>query len=111
MISFIHTADVHFGMENYGKIDAVTGIHSRLLDFEKAFNFCIDTAIEQNVDFFLFSVDSYKTTHPSPTQQRLMLRCFFRLYKAKIPVIIIVGNHDNPLSFGKANTLEIFDQL
>ena len=36
MIRFIHTADIHFGMENYGKIDAKTGIHTRLLDFEKA---------------------------------------------------------------------------
>ena len=37
MISFIHTADLHFGVENYGRIDQKTGIHSRLLDFENAF--------------------------------------------------------------------------
>lgn len=111
MISFIHTADIHFGMENYGRIDPETGIHSRLLDFEKALNFCIDYAIEHQVDFFLFSGDAYKTAHPSPTQQRLLLQCFLRLYKAGIPVIIIVGNHDNPLSFGKANALDIFGQL
>ena len=54
VISFIHTADIHFGMENYGKIDPQTGIHTRLLDFEKALNFCIDIAIEKKVDFFLF---------------------------------------------------------
>lgn len=111
MIRFIHTADIHFGMENYGKIDPKTGIHSRLLDFEKALNICIDTAIAQNVDFFLFSGDAYKTAHPSPTQQKLLVRCFLRLYKANIPVIIIIGNHDNPLSFGKANSLELFNEL
>ncbi|MFA6065627.1 MAG: exonuclease subunit SbcD [Candidatus Babeliaceae bacterium] len=111
MINFIHTADIHFGMENYGKIDAATGIHTRLLDFERALNFCIDYAIEQRVDFFLFSGDAYKTANPSPTQQRLLLRCFLRLFQAHIPVIIIIGNHDNPLSFGKAHALEIFGQL
>lgn len=111
MLSFIHTADVHFGMENYGRIDPETGIHSRLLDFERALNFCIDIAIERNVDFFLFCGDAYKTTNPSPTQQKLMLRCLLRLYKAHIPVVIIVGNHDNPLSFGKANSLEVFGDL
>lgn len=111
MIRFIHTADIHFGMENYGKIDPKTGIHSRLLDFEKALNFCIDYALENNIDFFLFSGDAYKTIHPSPTQQRLLMRCFLRLYKAGIPIIIIVGNHDNPLSFGKATTLDIFGEL
>ena len=53
MIRFIHTADIHFGMENYGRIDTKTGIHSRLLDFVKALNICIDAAIEESVDFFL----------------------------------------------------------
>lgn len=111
MIQFIHTADVHFGMENYGRIDPQTGIHSRLLDFEKAFNACIDVAIEKQVDFLLFAGDAYKTTTPSPTQQKLMMNCLLRLYKANIPVVIVVGNHDNPLSFGKANSMDVFDQL
>lgn len=108
MIKFIHTADIHFGMENYGRIDPSTGIHSRLLDFVKALNFCIDVAIEKKVDFFLFSGDAYKTAHPSQTQQRLLIQCFLRLYDNNIPVVIVVGNHDHPLSFGKANALEIF---
>ena len=111
MITFIHTADIHFGMENYGKIDSKTGIHSRLLDFEKSLNFCIDHAINNNIDFFMFSGDAYKTANPSPTQQKLLIRCFMRLYKADIPVVIVVGNHDNPLSFGKANALDIFSSL
>lgn len=111
MIQFIHTADIHFGMENYGRICPKTGIHSRLLDFEHALNFCIDVAIDRNVDFFLFSGDAYKTAHPSPTQQKLLFNCLLRLFKANIPVIMIIGNHDNPLSFGKAHSLDIFDDL
>jgi exonuclease SbcD len=111
MIQFIHTADIHFGMENYGKIDPKTGIHSRLLDFAKALNLCIDTAIERNVDFFLFAGDAYKTHHPSQTQQKMLLECFLRLYKANIPIVIVIGNHDHPLSFGKAHTLDIFGAM
>ncbi len=111
MIRFIHTADLHFGVENYGKIDPKTGIHTRLLDFENAFNHCIDTAIQENVDFFLFCGDAYKTAHPSPTQQKTLLCSFFKLYEAHIPVVIIVGNHDHPLSFGKAHALELFSTL
>ncbi len=111
MIRFIHTADIHFGVENYGKIDPKTGIHTRLLDFTQALNYCIDYAIEESVDFFLFAGDAYKTHHPSQTQQKLLLQCFLRLFQANIPVVIIVGNHDNPLSFGKANALELFDDL
>ncbi|BDC34979.1 hypothetical protein Noda2021_09370 [Candidatus Dependentiae bacterium Noda2021] len=110
-IRFIHTADIHFGMENYGRIDPKTGIHTRLLDFERAFNACVDSAIEHNVDFFLFSGDAYKTAHPSPTQQKLFLKCLLRLFKANIPVVMIIGNHDNPLSFGKAHSLDVFSDL
>lgn len=111
MIKFIHTADIHFGMENYGRIDPKTGIHTRLLDFQKALNTCIDHAIAHNVDFFMFSGDAYKTAHPSPTQQKLFFNCLMRLFKAQIPVVIVIGNHDNPLSFGKAHSLDIFQDL
>lgn len=111
MITFIHTADIHFGVENYGKTDPTTGIHTRLLDFERALNACIDTAIERDVDFFLFAGDAYKTATPSPTQQRLLFRCLLRLYKHNIPVVLIIGNHDNPLSFGKAHALDMYNEL
>ena len=52
-----------------------------------------------------------KRINPTPTQQRLLLNCFLRLQQANIPLVIVVGNHDNPLSFGKANTLDIFSDL
>jgi DNA repair protein SbcD/Mre11 len=111
MIQFIHTADIHFGVENYGTIDPKIGIHSRLLDFEQALNACIDVAITRNVDFFLFCGDAYKTAHPTPTQQRLLLQCLLRLHKAHIPIVLIIGNHDNPLSFGKTHALDVFGAM
>ena len=111
MIRFIHLSDIHFGVENYGKIDPKTGIHSRLLDFKKSLDTCISYAIEENVDLVVFSGDAYKTSHPSPTQQKLLMNSFMRLYKSNIPVVITVGNHDNPLSYGKANSLDIFAHL
>ncbi len=111
MIKFIHTADIHFGVENYGRLDVKTGIHSRLLDFYKVLNFCVDTAIEHNVDFFLFAGDAYKTANPTPTHQKLFTQCMLKLHKANIPIVMVVGNHDNPLSFGKAHALDIFNQI
>ncbi len=110
-ITFVHTADVHFGMENYGHIDPATGMHTRLLDFDRAMNYAIDVAIERKVDFFLLAGDAYKTAVPSPTHQRLLMRCLLRLYAAGIPVVIVVGNHDKPISFGKAHALSVFGDL
>lgn len=111
MIRFIHTADIHFGMENYGRTDPASGIHSRLLDFKKSFDTCVNYAIKEKVDLFVFAGDAYKTATPSPTQQKLLMQCFMNLYKAGIPVVIVIGNHDNPLSYGKANSLDIFAHL
>ena len=111
MITVFHTADVHFGVENYGKIDAKTGVHTRLLDFKRSFESCVNQAIDENIDLFILSGDAYKTAYPTPTQQKLLAQQLFKLYAAKIPVAIIIGNHDHPLSFGKANALAMFDYL
>ncbi|MBS1987860.1 exonuclease SbcCD subunit D [Candidatus Dependentiae bacterium] len=110
-VTFFHTADIHFGVENYGKIDPKTGIHSRLLDFHKSLSSIVDRAIEQQIDFFLFCGDAYKTAYPTPTQQKLLVKLLLKLQAASIPVVIVVGNHDHPLSFGKAHSLDVFDYL
>lgn len=110
-MKFFHTADIHFGVENYGKIDATTGIHTRLLDFAKNLQIMVDKAITEDIDFFLFSGDAYKTAQPTPTQQKLLAQLFLQLQAKGIPIVIIVGNHDHPLSFGKANALDVFSYL
>lgn len=111
MIKFVHTADVHFGVENYGKIDPKTGLNTRLLDFKASMDRIVEGAIDNQADFFLLCGDAYKTATPSPTQQKLLMDCLFKLYRAKIPVVIVVGNHDHPLSFGRVHALDVFAGL
>lgn len=111
MISFVHTADVHFGVENYGKTDSQTGINTRLSDFKSNMDKVVRAAIDARVDFFVLCGDAYKTAHPTPTQQKLLMECLFKLYKAGIHVVIVVGNHDHPISFGRAHALDVFSGL
>ena len=111
MIRFFHTADIHFGVENYGRIDPKTGIHSRLWDFKQSFDTCVDAAITEQADFFLLCGDAYKTAYPTPTQQKLLIESLLKLHNANIPVVIVVGNHDHPLSFGKAHALDVFSSV
>jgi exonuclease SbcD len=110
-MKFLHFADVHLGIENYGRIDPSTGLHTRLQDFIKCFSFAIDIALEEKVDLVLFAGDAYKTSNPNPTHQREFAQQIYRLSKAKIPVIMINGNHDIPVSFGRATSLDIFNTL
>ena len=97
-------------MENYGKLDPETGLSSRLVDFFNTFDFIVDKALEENVDAVVFAGDAYKTRDPNPTQQRGFGERISKLAK-KIPVILVVGNHDTPNATGKANTLDIYSAL
>ena len=110
-MKFLHFADVHLGMENYGRVDPSTGLHTRLEDFIKCFSFAIDTALKENVDLVIFAGDAYKNSNPNPTHQREFAKQLYRLSEVDIPVVLINGNHDNPVSFGKATSLDIFGTL
>ena len=110
-MKILHLADTHLGMENYGRIDPVTGLHTRLQDFIRCFRFAIDIALEEKVDLVLFAGDAYKNSFPNPTHQREFARQIDRLSSAQIPVVLVNGNHNNPVSFGKATSLEIFNTL
>lgn len=109
-MKLLHFSDIHIGMENYSKLDPETGLSTRLLDFFKTFDFIVDTAFEKNVDCVVFAGDAYKTRDPNPTQQRGFGERIRKLAK-KIPVILVVGNHDTPNAEGKANTLDIYSAL
>jgi exonuclease SbcD len=107
----LHLADIHLGMENYGKIDPVTGLNTRLQDFIRCFSFAIDTAIKEEVDLVVFAGDAYKNSNPSATHQREFAKQIYRLSAAKIPTVMVKGNHDNPVSYGRATSIDIFSTL
>jgi exonuclease SbcD len=110
-IRLLHLADVHLGVESYGRFDPATGLNSRLLDFTARLDEAIDCAIAEQVDLVLFAGDAYKSRDPSPTQQREFARRVRRLSEAGIPTFLLVGNHDLPAASGRANSLDIFDTL
>lgn len=109
-MKLIHFSDLHIGMENYARLDPETGLSTRLLDFFQTFDFIVDKAFEEEVDAVVFAGDAYKTRDPNPTQQRGFGERIKKIAK-KIPVILVVGNHDTPNAEGKANTLDIYSAL
>jgi exonuclease SbcD len=110
-MKIIHFADLHLGVENYGRIDPATGLSSRLVDFLAAFDQLVDYALENGADLVLFCGDAYKTREPTQTQQREFARRIDRLSRAGIPVFLLIGNHDLPNAVGRATATEIFDTL
>ena len=111
MIKLLHIADVHIGMENYGRLNPETGLNTRLHDFLDTLDEAVDRAIQEQVDAVVVAGDVYKSRDPSPTHQREFARRVLKLIRANIEVVLVPGNHDTPMATGRATSLDIFRAL
>ncbi len=109
-IRVLHFADIHIGMENYGRIDPKTGINGRVIDFLRRLDEITEYAQEHDADLAIFAGDAFKTRNPTPTYQREFARRIKRLAEL-CPVVLVVGNHDLPTMVQKASSVEIFRTL
>jgi exonuclease SbcD len=98
-------------MANYGRHDPETGLPLRVLDFLKSLDTIVDTAIDERMDMVIFAGDAYKDRSPAPTFQREWGRRIIRLSQAKIPTLLLVGNHDLSPAAGRAHAIHEFDTL
>ena len=110
-MKIIHFADLHLGVETYGRVNPETGLSSRLEDFLNGLDQVVDYALDNEVDLVLFCGDAYKTREPSQTQQREFARRIKRLSEGGVPLFMVTGNHDLPNALGRATAIEIFDTL
>lgn len=109
-IRLLHFADLHVGMENYGRLDPATGTSTRVRDFLDRLDEVIDYGLEHGADLAIFAGDAFKNRDPDPTQQREFASRIKRLADA-VPTLLLVGNHDMPGMAAKASSLDIFRAL
>jgi exonuclease SbcD len=110
-MKILHFADAHIDMANYGRHDPQTGLPLRVLDFLKSLDTIVDAAISEQVDMVIFAGDAYKDRAPAPTFQREWGKRIIRLSRAKIPTLLLVGNHDLSPAMGRAHAIQEFDTL
>jgi exonuclease SbcD len=110
-MKILHFSDAHIDMANYGRHDPVTGLPLRVLDFLKSLDTIVDAAIDEQVDMVIFAGDAYKDRSPAPTFQREWGKRIIRLSQAKIPTLLLVGNHDLSPAIGRAHAIQEFDTL
>lgn len=110
-MKILHFADAHIDMANYGRHDPETGLPLRVLDFLKSLDTIVDAAIAEKVDLVIFAGDAYKDRSPAPTFQREWGRRIIRLSQARIPTLLLIGNHDLSPAAGRANAIQEFDTL
>lgn len=110
-MKLLHFADAHIDMANYGRHDPETGLPLRVLDFLKSLDTIVDAAVAEKVDMVIFAGDAYKDRSPAPTFQREWGKRIIRLSQAKIPTLLLVGNHDLSPAAGRAHAIQEFDTL
>jgi DNA repair protein SbcD/Mre11 len=94
-ITFLHAADIHLdsplrGLERYenAPVERIRGATRRALTR------LIDLAIEKCVDFVLIAGDLYDGDWRDYNTGLYLVKELGRLREAKIPVLVIAGNHD-----------------
>jgi exonuclease SbcD len=107
----LHLADLHIGIENYGRIDPASGLHTRLLDYLERLDEAISIGLDAGIHLALIAGDIYKNRSPNPTHQREFARRIYRLREAGVPIFLLTGNHDISPSAGRAHSVEIFHAL
>jgi DNA repair protein SbcD/Mre11 len=112
MIKILHLSDIHLGSGfSHGKINPETGINSRLEDFVNSLKICIDRAIAEPADLVLFGGDAFPDATPPPYVHEAFASQFRRLADAKIPAILLVGNHDQHSQGSGGASLSIYRTL
>ncbi|OWY66388.1 exonuclease sbcCD subunit D [cyanobacterium TDX16] len=95
MIKILHLSDIHMGSSfSHGRLNPETGLNTRLEDFVKTLSRCIDRALEEPVDLVLFGGDAFPDATPPPYIQEKFASQFRRLVDARVPTVLLVGNHD-----------------
>jgi exonuclease SbcD len=111
MIKVLHFADAHIDIARFGRHDPETGLPLRVMDFLKALDAIVDYAVEEKVDLVIFSGDAYRDRTPAPTFQREWGKRMMRLSQARIPTLLVVGNHDLSPAAGRAHALQEYETL
>ena len=95
MIKILHLSDIHIGSGfSHGRINPETGLNTRLEDFISSLKLCIDRAIFEPVDLVLFGGDAFPDATPAPYIKQAFASELRRLVDAQIPIVLLIGNHD-----------------
>ena len=102
----VHFADIHIGVENYGKFNPETGLSTRVEDFLTRLDEIVTYSANNGADLAIFAGDAFKTYQPNPTLQREFAHRVRDLARI-CPVVLLVGNHDQPPNMTRAFSIEI----
>jgi exonuclease SbcD len=93
----LHTSDWHVGKTLRGR--------SRAAEHEAVFAEMAALADRESVDLVLVVGDLFDTAAPTPESERIVYRALLDLARGGRPVVVVAGNHDNPVRLGAVRPL------
>lgn len=110
-MKILHTADSQLKNWSYGGINPKTGFNRRFEDVLDCFDFIIDRAICEKVDFFIHAGDVNEERNPEVLAIDEFSKRIQRLIEADIKIIITAGNHDIDSSIGTSTSISYLKSL
>lgn len=104
-----HLADTHLGAgENHPRKSA-DGLTERQHDIIRTFTEAIDKIIELKPDLCIHAGDLFHTVRPTNRIMAIAAEQLHRIAEqARVPTLIITGNHDAPKQSGHGPALDVF---
>lgn len=94
-MKLLHIADTHIGFSAYRKLYE-NGINQREIDIFDSFKQFIDYALQNKPDLIIHAGDLFDSVRPTNRAISYVIDQLILLSKAKIPFIVIAGNHSTP---------------
>lgn len=110
MIRILHTADLHLGVETYGRTDE-GGVNSRILDYLRTLDELVSCAVKDRYDAFLIAGDIFENERPKNFVISRFARRIRELLDAGVAVVITPGNHETTSSARVPSVLETIKAL
>ncbi len=109
-MKILHVADTHLGYSAYNKL-APNGLNQREMDVYHAFEKFVDYALESKPDLIIHAGDFFDSVRPTNRAIHFALNQLLRLSKARVPFIVISGNHETPKLRETGSVFQIFEHL
>jgi len=106
----LHLADTHLGYSAYRKVTE-EGVNQREMDVYASFRQCIDYVVKSKPDLVVHAGDLFDSVRPTNRAIGVAVEQLLRLSEAKIPVVIVSGNHETPRLRETGSIFTVFDHL
>lgn len=106
----VHLADTHLGYRHLTRTDDA-GRNVREQDVYRVFEEAIKRIIELKPDAVIHAGDLFDSYHPTSRALGAALDALRRLKRARIPVVVIAGNHSTPRYAHVGHVFEVLERF